>query len=185
MNLDHFCLTVNNSLDSSICDELIQFFNSNSSYHERYQNNLSPQFTQLHFTKYRTLNPDLHRRCEQAAINAIELYSSKIDETKFWPLRYGFEQFRIKHYLNNGSDQFAPHIDAANLDSMKRFLAFFWYLNDVEEGGETKFLNLDLTIKPKKGTLFIFPPLWLYPHQGNPTVSGEKYLLSSYLHFIE
>lgn len=185
MLLSDFCLTVDNSLNANVCDELIKLFDNNTSYSERYESSLAPQFTQLQFTKHRSLNLDLHKQCEQAALKAIELYKSKVSETKYWPKKFGFEQFRIKHYFNNGSDQFAPHIDAANTDSMKRFLAFFWYLNDVEVGGETKFLNFDLTIKPKKGTLFIFPPLWLYPHQGNPTVSSEKYLLSSYLHFTE
>jgi len=41
----------------------------------------------------------------------------------------------------------------------------------------------DLIIKPKKGTLIIFPPLWMFPHKGNPPISESKYLLSTYLHY--
>ena len=41
----------------------------------------------------------------------------------------------------------------------------------------------DLIIKPKKGTLIIFPPLWMFPHKGNPPINESKYLLSTYLHY--
>jgi hypothetical protein len=64
----------------------------------------------------------------------------------------------------------------------RRFISFFWYLNDVAEGGETEFV--DLTIKPEAGKLVIFPPLWMFPHKGNPPISNEKYLLSTYLHYL-
>lgn len=185
MNLKNFCLSVPNSLDESICDKLIETFRLNSSYHERYENNFAPQFTQFKFTDNRHLNPALHRACELAALNAIEIYQKNVNETKYWPSEYGFESFRIKHYNPNNNDQFAEHVDVGGIDSMKRFLAFFWYLNDVDIGGETEFLNFNLINKPIKGTLFMFPPLWMYPHRGHPAVSSEKFLLSSYLHYIK
>ncbi len=183
MQLKDFCLTIDNSLDKKVCDSLVEMFKANSSLHDRYENNLAPQFTQLVFTSNRHINPQLHRECELAALNAIKIYKQKVNETKYWPGTYGFETFRIKHYSTGNNDQFAAHVDVGGIDSMKRFLAFFWYLNDVEEGGETEFLNFNLTNKPKKGTLFMFPPLWLYPHKGHPVVSNEKFLLSSYLHY--
>jgi hypothetical protein len=56
-----------------------------------------------------------------------------------------------------------------------------WYLNDVEEGGETVFEGF--IIKPKIGSMLVFPPLWLFPHRGNPPISNTKYILSTYLHY--
>jgi len=56
-----------------------------------------------------------------------------------WPKDLGFEQFRIKKYEPNDKDEFAFHVDVGNHASARRFLVFFWYLNDVEEGGETTF----------------------------------------------
>jgi hypothetical protein len=56
-----------------------------------------------------------------------------------------------------------------------------WYLNDVESGGNTVFG--DVIITPKKGTLVMFPPLWMYPHRGEPPLSGPKYIMSAYLHY--
>ena len=56
-----------------------------------------------------------------------------------------------------------------------------WYLNDVNEGGKTVFK--DIEIQPKQGTLIVFPPLWMYPHKGEPPTSGSKYIMSTYLHY--
>ena len=107
-------------------------------------------------------------------------YYEFIDERCF-PKENAFEQFRIKKYNNDGNDAFDAHVDVIDYASSRRFLSFFWYLNDVNEGGETVFS--DLTIKPETGKLVIFPPLWMFPHQGNAPISYENYLLSTYLHY--
>jgi hypothetical protein len=56
-----------------------------------------------------------------------------------------------------------------------------WYLNDVDNGGETVFE--ELFIRPKLGTMIVFPPLWMFPHRGNPPISNLKYIMSTYLHY--
>jgi len=58
-----------------------------------------------------------------------------------------------------------------------------WYLNDVEAGGDTRFPQLDLRVDPRAGRLLMFPPYWMYQHEGMPRLSGEKYILSAYLMF--
>jgi len=183
MLLNDFCITIDKALNEMACDDLIKIFKSNTDKHEKYNDELTPKFTQFDFTLNKELNLDLHSYIIHSSLKYVSIYKNSISETSFWPKDYGFEHFRIKHYQNGNNDQFADHVDAVDVSSMRRFFAFFWYLNDVEEGGETEFLNFDLKIKPKKGTLFMFPPLWLYPHRGNPPISNEKYLLSSYLHF--
>lgn len=183
MNLIDFCYVKDNSLEPELCDEIVNFFHSNNHLHERYDQNRRPNFTQLNFTSNLNLNPDLHNRLLQKTFEALFDYRSKVQESVFWQKQFGFEQFRIKHYQKGTEDQFDSHVDAVDKESSIRFLAFFWYLNDVDHGGETEFLNFDLTIQPRKGRLFMFPPMWMYPHRGNVAVSHDKYLLSSYLHF--
>jgi hypothetical protein len=95
----------------------------------------------------------------------------------------GYEGFRLKRYLPNTNDRIDAHTDATNLTVCKRFLSLFWYLNDVDEGGETLFTELNYYVKPKAGRLVVFPPMWMFPHAGCPTVVGTKYLLHSYLHY--
>lgn len=183
VNLKNYCLVVDNFLPEHICNKIINIFNENIKYQQEYDNNGTPKFTQLNFTQHKDIDETFHTELTTYMIQAVKLYMSNVPETRFWIPGFSYEQLRIKHYKNNNEDQFDYHIDAANSDTCKRFLAFFWYLNDVEEGGETEFINLDVKVKPKAGRLVMFPPLWMYPHKGHKPISNDKYLLSSYLHF--
>ena len=87
--------------------------------------------------------------------------------------------------LRVGADEhFQPHFDAADQEA-GRYLVFLWYLNDVAEGGETRFPQLGISVKPAAGRLLIFPPYWMYQHEGAAPQSGDKYILSTYLLFGE
>ena len=111
-------------------------------------------------------------------------------QPKQWPTTYGYEAIRIKRYLDNDYDRFDSHVDVMNSETSKRFLAFFVYLNDVDEGGETEFVQLTkpgthipLKIKAQQGRLLMFPPQWMYYHAGLKPVSNNKYLIHSYCHY--
>jgi hypothetical protein len=67
----------------------------------------------------------------------------------------------------------------------RRVLQAILYLNDVEEGGETEFLYLSKRIKPKAGTLLLFPASFTHTHRGNPPLKGSKYLLNTWLEFSQ
>lgn len=183
--LVEFCRIKNNALSDKICDDIIKLFNDHTELHERYDNDKKPNFTQFNFTKNKHLNLNLHKEICELALQCIDEYKKTVPETEYWPPKYSFEEFRIKHYKGDSIDQFDTHVDAISNSTAKRFFVFFWYLNDVEEGGETEFPFLAFKIKPKKGSLFMFPPMWLYPHSGKPVIKGEKFLLSSYLHYGE
>ena len=74
------------------------------------------------------------------------------------------------------------HIEhGKGFDNEARVLVYVIYLNDVEEGGETEFLYFSKRVKPKKGRIVIFPATFPYVHRGNPPISGEKYILTSWL----
>ncbi len=62
-----------------------------------------------------------------------------------------------------------------------RAFVFAIYLNDVEDGGETEFLHFSKRVKPKTGRIVIWPASFPYVHRGNPPLSGEKYMLTSWL----
>ena len=62
-----------------------------------------------------------------------------------------------------------------------RAFVFSIYLNDVEDGGETEFLHFSKRVKPKKGRIVIWPAGFPYVHRGNPPLSGEKYILTSWM----
>ena len=54
-----------------------------------------------------------------------------------------------------------------------------FYLNDDFEGGETIFYP-EMSIRPKKGSVIVFPPYWMFPHEGTPVIAGKKYIMSTY-----
>jgi len=62
-----------------------------------------------------------------------------------------------------------------------RAFVFSIYLNDVEEGGETEFLHFSKRVKSKTGRIVIWPAGFPYVHRGNPPLSGEKYILTSWM----
>ena len=62
-----------------------------------------------------------------------------------------------------------------------RAFVFSVYLNDVEEGGETEFLHFSKRVKPKRGRIVIWPAGFPYVHRGNSPLSGEKYILTSWI----
>jgi hypothetical protein len=66
-------------------------------------------------------------------------------------------------------------------DSAYRKLVTMLYLNDVAEGGETEFLYLHRRIQPRQGRLLVFPAGFTHTHRGNPPLSGDKYILTSWL----
>lgn len=101
----------------------------------------------------------------------------------YFPMKSALEQFRVKRYRAGSDDRFDKHVDVGDHQSARRFLSMFWYLNDISEGGETVFEN-GPTIKPKAGRLIMFPPLWLFPHEGKRTISDDKFIVSSYTHYV-
>ena len=74
------------------------------------------------------------------------------------------------------------HIEhGKGFDMEPRAFVFSVYLNDVEDGGETEFLHFSKRIKPKTGRIVIWPAAFPYLHRGNPPLSGEKYILTSWM----
>lgn len=89
---------------------------------------------------------------------------------------------RIKRYLPEAEEEFQLHFDSIG-EVANRYLVYLWYLNEVEEGGETEFSALGIKVRPRAGRLLMFPPYWMFQHAGRPPASGEKYILSTYMLF--
>jgi hypothetical protein len=66
----------------------------------------------------------------------------------------------------------------------RRMMQAILYLNDVEEGGETEFLYFSKRVKPKQGTLLLFPASFTHTHRGNPPLSGTKYIMNTWLEYV-
>ena len=178
--LNDFVRVYDDALDEETCDFLIGFFDQNSDKHERIDEDSKPSFTQLNLTENSEEINHIHNLLIAKTFEYRNDYYEFVDKRVF-PESHAFEQFRIKRYEPDGKDMFDTHVDVKTHASARRFLAFLWYLNDVPNEGNTVFN--ELTIEPKKGKLVIFPPLWMFPHRGDPVIECPKYILSTYLHY--
>lgn len=96
---------------------------------------------------------------------------------------YLINNFMIQRYEKNVG-KYVYHDDGA-IDMQRknhRVVTYLWYLNDVEEGGETEFFGGDFKVKPEAGKLIFFPAFWCFPHRGNKPKSSHKYIVTGWLY---
>jgi len=66
-------------------------------------------------------------------------------------------------------------------EPVHRTLLWMIYLNDVTEGGETDFYYQGRSIRPQAGRMVIAPGYFTHTHRGRIPVSGDKYILTSWV----
>ncbi len=169
----HMVRVYDNILPKKLCKELTDLFENSKEYHEYFNNNHSPCFTQLNLNRY-------HMNVVRNLIPYVAQVYGKY-KTKFLPELSSLEEFRLKRYLPNGDERFDEHVDVINYSTARRVVAFIFYLND--NNGSTLFSNRDLNIQPECGRVVVFPPTWEYPHSGLPPLDNPKYILSTYIHY--
>ena len=109
------------------------------------------------------------------------------------------EQYQFVYYKEGA--QYKPHFDSFDYETEngkknwepggQRMITVIAYLNDVEEGGETGFPELDINIPAKKGNAVVFhntllnDPGATHPkinpkslHGGMPVIKGEKWMVN-------
>jgi len=77
------------------------------------------------------------------------------------------------------------HCENDCIKTGNRVALIILYLNDLDEGGETEFLYQSLRIAPSKGRMIICPSDWTHTHRGNPPLKDEKYIITTWIEFIE
>ena len=193
MELRDYIQVYDYTLPNTVCKNIIRLFGSQI--HEEVDQKGLPKFRQFNITQ--AIDDNEHNLnvspwsewglIQNALIESshyyVQKYMEDVDCRPYFPIKSALEQFRVKKYEKGTDDRFDKHVDVGDHASARRFLSMFWYLNDVEEGGETVFEN-GPTIKPKEGRLVMFPPLWLHPHEGKRTISNDKFIVSSYTHYV-
>ena len=191
--MDKYIKVYDNVIDEESCKMLIEKFEDS---HEHFKTvHEEDGDNRISFKQIILVD---HKEWESVQNGMLEVFQDyiihyKVDckvYDKMWPETYGYEAIRIKRYLDDDYDRFDPHVDVLDYQTSRRFLAFFIYLNDVDKGGETEFLNLykpgtyiPYKVQAKRGRLLMFPPMWQYYHAGLKPISGKKYLLHSYCHY--
>jgi len=92
---------------------------------------------------------------------------------------------RIQRYSRNAG-WYREHCDGhpwipATAEHPNRILAIVAYLNTVNEGGGTIFPMHDYVSDAVAGRVVVFPTTWQFPHSGAVPLSGDKWIISSFV----
>jgi hypothetical protein len=185
----HYVTYYDNALEKEFCQSIIERFEKNVDQQESTVLKDHRSFKEINITKHKEWEDVQNKLLDVMQYNLGKYMTQFNIDSMAWPEQVGYEMFRIKRYLPNDEDEFQFHVDVQDYATARRFLVYFFYLNDVDKGGETAFqYNRDSIIlqkvKPVCGRLLMFPPLWTHPHIGMKPISGPKYIIGGYLHYV-
>lgn len=186
-SLQHFVRVYDGDLDVSLSSRMVESFHALQKFQMANGRGVRAGLEQSAWTELNVTRLSdagflgmFRRRIELA----LARYNADVGLTIPIPDSHVHSDLILKRYRPGLVEGFQLHFDAIN-HVANRYLVLLWYLNDVAEGGETRFPQLDVSVKPKAGRLLMFPPFWMYQHEGVPPVSGDKYILSTYLLFTD
>ncbi|MFC5528205.1 prolyl hydroxylase family protein [Cohnella yongneupensis] len=124
---------------------------------------------------------------EESENELVLKVETRVSELMGIPVSHA-EPLQILHY--KAGDQYKPHYDYFTTGQVvnNRISTLVMYLNDVEEGGETYFPSLRLSVMPKRGRAVYFEYFYndnllneLTLHAGNPVTVGEKWVATQWM----
>ncbi len=176
--LGDYILLLNDVMPLDMCEKLIKTYDETK---ERVDRNTECfKFTEINIFNHS--NFDEFKEPMTNLMQSVHKFYADKTGSKFFPETKAYEAPRIQRYEPK-EGIFDWHLDSCNVESSRRLLVMFWYLNDVEEGGETIFdIGTEIKVKPKAGSVCCFPPNFLFPHKGATPISNPKYVVSSYVH---
>jgi prolyl 4-hydroxylase len=183
--LPHYVRVYDNHLDADMCRRMLASFDALARFHVANGRGVragleESAWTELNVSRLadEAFAADFRSRIHAA----LDRYNGDVGLTIPVPPAPKHSDLTLKRYRPASGEQFQLHFDSI-YSVANRYLVMLWYLNDVQEGGETRFPQLNISVRPQAGRLLIFPPYWMYQHEGVPPKSGEKFILSTYLLF--
>ena len=163
----------------SFCDDCLDFFNTvdvqNTNFNwRRCQINSKIDTNTVLFEKLKAIIKKCLNRYKVETENKTLHFVNTIEAPNI-----------IRYQPNDpeGENHFHSHSDNWSMNTASRQLSLIIYLNDVEQGGNTTFTDLNISCKCKKGNILVFPSFYLFTHKGEAPISNDKYILVSWLHF--
>lgn len=193
LNYNDLIYIEQNSLNEDFCKHLIEKFEADD---RSYPGGAGGKFNPLvKLTTDLTISTLADWKEEDSIINsalsdALVKYSQHVSQNNGSVIfvdsyHYSDAGYKIQKYSLHSEFELSGFYDWHSdfcIDSQGvRLLVFMWYLNDVEEGGETEFCS-GLKIKPKTGTVVIFPASWYIMHRGNKPISNNKIICNGWIY---
>ncbi len=177
---------VDNFLDTSICDKVIEEYN---------------RFDEWQQSKISSGEPDIDvRNCSSIDISYDDVMSKNQEKRKeyddmfFQKVKEIYQRYESKYpemQLTCAQDEgytllkysvggkYIEHTD--HFKDRPRSLTIIFNLNDDYEGGELTFWGRTKIYKLKKGDGIIFPSNFMYPHEIMPVTSGTRYSMITWM----
>lgn len=196
--MDNFIFLIDNNLDEIFCDNLIKKYENdqnkyigvvgrNGTINKELKNTTDLEISRFLNWKYedtilcQALNKGINEYIDNIFNNLTNINIFNINLNIFSKLYNTNDTgYKIQKY-DRDKGYFNYHNDFEYSVKGVRVITFIWYLNDVEEGGETEFIDGTI-IKPKKGQLLLFPSDWTYMHKGNMPLSNDKYICNGWIY---
>jgi len=194
VNIKDFIGVYDGYIPDQACDEAIELFNKYQEFNKVFSRFTSEGATQDFKNDKQLFCTGDVLTDQEFNVNKLKLLMVNFDMA----LRHYYTETNIKKYTAENIitehvkiQKTIPaqgyhiwHVEhAAERDMAKRVLVYSIYLNTVEDGGETEFLYQSQRVKPVKGRIVIWPAGFPYVHRGNPPLSGEKYIVTSWISF--
>jgi hypothetical protein len=199
--MNNFIYIKKNSLPDELCKDIIKFYyeEGNNHYdgatHGGVNKNVKDTtdflipFLPEENSKWIKINELLHKEL----FNNLKLYLKRLQDIpefssenniidyKMFDINYFTEStFMIQKYEKQ-KGKYIYHDDFSLDQNKYRVITYLWYLNDVDEGGETEIWHT-LKIKPERGKLLLFPSHFTVPHCGKMPISSDKIIITGWLY---
>lgn len=181
-----------NALSEKLCDDIWDFYYSHIGLTESgrtsggyypqtkktldFSSEISAKLSPADNQKYQDLDLQIYK----ALRATTEMYAQTYDSLQKAPL---MDTGYLWQMYTKGDGYYREHIDGDQWSKhvSDRVLAVVIYINTVDEGGETYFRLQNISVKPEKGTVCLFPAHWQYPHQAQVPISNDKLIISSFV----
>ena len=173
---ENFILHKKNAFSKEACVHVINYFEKRKDLH-------------VDGTTYRGINYD-KKKCTEIFLKSKDhtifhdlLHKSLNDYIKIYPSVNMIDKFclhtnhKIQKY-NPGEGYFAEHCE--NNGGEETILAWMIYLNDVTDGGYTKFPNQNIKFQPRRGDLLMWPAYFTHSHLGIVSKTQTKYIATGW-----
>lgn len=179
LNNEPLIYEINNFLNDTECNHIIKISENNlrksvvGNYN--YQRESKVRTSSTYFL--RIMNDDITFKIFKKISSLLEKPGRNFDNF-----------FQVCKY--NETQKYEPHCDPSIMKNNKfgilhRKFTVICYLTDVEEGGETEFVNLGIKVIPKKGKLLYFDNYnnknkveIKSKHYAKPVLKGEKWIFN-------
>ena len=181
-DLTHYIRSYESAFSGDFCDRVVNLFESDVSKQKRNGSSIRSGLSESSWVEM-DLTDCQEFNFRNMVLNGLRHYKAVYEKDcgirPALPDPPDLAPLIVKRYDPGGVDRFQPHFDSVG-PVANRYMVFLWYLNDVEQGGETEFVDLGIKSPARRGKLLMFPPYWMYRHAGQAPISNAKYILSTY-----